>query len=116
MTFPKCSAPVSSCIVIDTCGEFAASIIDTDDKFATCINSDTGGKFSADVVDTGGKFAIGVVDTGANLLLVMLILVASLPPVFVDTWGAHDLRISPQILDKTLNDPNVIFRGLGEDD
>jgi hypothetical protein len=45
-------------------------------------------------VDTGDKFATDVVDTSVHL----------------------DLRISPRIVDKIRNDPNVIFRGLGEDD
>ncbi len=45
------------------------------------------------------KFAAGVVDTGGNL-----------PPVYLD------LRLSPQIFEKNRNDPNVIIRGLGEDD
>ncbi len=42
------------------------------------------------------KFAAGVVDTGGKVHL--------------------DLRISPLILEKIQNDPNVNFRGLGEDD
>ncbi len=62
-------------------------------------------KFAAGVVDTGGKFAAGVVDTGSNLPLVSLTPVVHL-----------DLRISPQIFGKIRNDPNVIIRGLGEDD
>ncbi len=57
-------------------------------------------KFATSAVDTGGKFAAGIIDTGGNL-----------PPV------VHlDLRISPRILEKIRNDPNVIFRGLGEGD
>ncbi len=47
-----------------------------------------------------GKFAVGVVDTCGIL-----------PPV------VHlDLRISPRIFEKIQNDPDVIFRGLGEGD
>ncbi len=42
------------------------------------------------------KFAAGVVNTSGKVHL--------------------DLRISPLILEKIQNDPNVIFRGLGEDD
>jgi hypothetical protein len=42
------------------------------------------------------KFAAGVVETSGKVHL--------------------DLRISPLILEKIQNDPNVIFRGLGEDD
>jgi hypothetical protein len=49
--------------------------------------------FAAGVVDTG------VVDTGV-----------------VDTVLHLDLQISPRIFDKIRNDPDVIFRGLGEDD
>jgi hypothetical protein len=56
--------------------------------------------FATGVNDIGGIFAAGVVHTGGNL-----------PPV------VHlDLRISPQIFEKILNDPYVIFRGLGEGD
>ncbi len=63
--------------------------------------------FAAGVIDTGGKFAAGVVDTGGNL-----------PPVsLTPVENLHlDLRISPQIFEKIRNDPNVIFRGLGEGD
>jgi hypothetical protein len=57
-------------------------------------------KFAAGVVDTGVKFAAGVVDTGGHL-----------PPVV----HLH-LRISPRIFEKIRNDPNLIFRGLGEGD
>ncbi len=58
-------------------------------------------KFAAGVVDTDSKFAAGVVDTGGNL-----------PPVV----HLLDLRISPRIFEKILNDPYVIIRGLGEGD
>jgi hypothetical protein len=39
-----------------------------------------------------------------------------LPPNVVDNSAvAHlDLRISPRIVNKIRNDPNVIFRGLGK--
>ena len=49
------------------------------------------------------KFAAGVVDTG-------------LPPVLLTPVVNLDLRISPRIFEKIRNDPNVIFRGLGEGD
>ena len=62
-------------------------------------------KFAAGVVDTGGKFATGVVDTGGNL-----------PPVSLTHVVHLDLRISPRIIEKIRNDPNVIIRGLGEGD
>jgi hypothetical protein len=51
------------------------------------------GKFTAIVVDTIGKFVTGVNDT-----------------------GVLDLRISPRIFKLIRNDPNVIFRGSGEND
>ncbi len=50
-------------------------------------------KCATDVIITYGKFATSVVDTGDHL----------------------HLQIS-QIFEKIRNDPNVIFRGLGEDD
>jgi hypothetical protein len=62
-------------------------------------------KFAAGVVDTGGKFAAGVVNTGGNL-----------PPVSLTPVVHLDLRISPRSFEKSRNDPNVIFRGLGEGD
>jgi hypothetical protein len=62
-------------------------------------------KVAAGVVDTGGNIATGIIDTGGNFPLV------SLTPV------VHiELRISPRIFEKILNDPKVIFRGLGEGD
>ncbi len=61
--------------------------------------------FSTDVNDTGGKFAASVVDTGGNL-----------PPASLTPVVHLDLRISPRIFEKIWNDPNVIIRGLGEDD
>jgi hypothetical protein len=57
--------------------------------------------FAAGVVDTGNKFAAGVADAGGKSLI----------PVV-----EPHLRISPRMLGKILNDPNVIFVGLGEDD
>jgi hypothetical protein len=42
------------------------------------------------------------------------VLVAKFLPLLI-TVGVHlDLQISPQIFTKILNDPNVIFRGLGK--
>ncbi len=73
-------------------------------------------KFAAGVVDTGGKFAAGVVDTGGNLPPVSLTSVANLPPVSLTPVVHLHLRISPRIFEKIQNDPNVIFRGLGEGD
>ncbi len=52
-------------------------------------------QISASVVDTGGSLS-----PVANLPLVVHL----------------DLRISPQIVEKILNDLSVISRGLGEDD
>ncbi len=42
--------------------------------------------------------------------------VANLPPVSVIPVVHLDLQISSRILEKNINDPSVIFRGLGEDD
>ncbi len=54
-------------------------------------------KFAAGIVDTGFKFATGGVgDTGDA------------------TW--LDLWIASQIFENIWNNPEVIFRGLGEDD
>jgi hypothetical protein len=41
---------------------------------------------------------------------------ANLPPVSLTPVVHLDLRISPRIFKKNRNDPNVIFRGLGEGD
>ncbi len=60
------------------------------------------------------KFAAGVVDTGGNLPPVSLTPVANLPPVSLTPVVHLDLRISPRIVEKIRNGPNVIFRGLGE--
>ncbi len=78
-------------------------------------------KFATGVVDTGGKFAAGVVDTGGNLLFVVVDTGVvdtggNLPPVSLTPVVHLDLRISPRIFEKNLNDPNVIIRGLGEGD
>jgi hypothetical protein len=62
-------------------------------------------KFTAGVVQNGGKCATGVVDTGSKFPTLVVV-----PVVYLD------LLISPQIFVKLQNDPNVIFRGLGEDD
>jgi hypothetical protein len=43
-------------------------------------------------------------------------LYVSVPPVSLIPVVHLDLRISPRIFEKFRNDPNVIFRGLGEDD
>jgi hypothetical protein len=49
-----------------------------------------------------------------SLIPVTLLPVANLPPV---SPVVHlDLRISPRIFEKNLDDPYVIFRGLGEGD
>ncbi len=53
---------------------------------------------------------------GQILPLVSLIPAAVLPPVSLTPVVHLDLRISPQIFEKIWNDPNVIFRGLGEGD
>jgi hypothetical protein len=34
----------------------------------------------------------------------------------IDTGGAPGLRITRRIFEKNRNDPNIIFRGMGEDD
>jgi len=39
-----------------------------------------------------------------------------IPPVSLTPVVHLDLRISPRIFEKIRNDPNVIFRGLGEGD
>jgi hypothetical protein len=62
-------------------------------------------KFAAGFFDTGGKLAASVIDTEGNL-----------PPVSLTPVVHLDLRISPRIFEKILNDPNVIIRGLGEGD
>jgi hypothetical protein len=74
--------------------------------------------------DTGGKFATGVNETSStgvllipveNLPSLLLTPVKNLPPVSL-ILGLHlDLRIYLRIFEKNLNDPKVIFRGLGED-
>ncbi len=65
---------------------------------------DTGSKFTAGVVDTCGEFVAGIND------------ISGTGGIFtagdIDTSGAP----SPKIFEKILNEPNVIFRGLGEDD
>jgi hypothetical protein len=56
----------------------------------------------------GGKFTSGVVDTRGDFLLVSTtpaVLVANLPPVLLIP-----------VVRKIQYDPNVIFRGLGEED
>jgi hypothetical protein len=62
---------------------------------------DNSGKFATGVVDTRNKFAAGVVDGGGKLLIPVVQL---------------HLRISLRMFGKYLNDPNIIFLGLGVDD
>ncbi len=69
---------------------FTTGVIDTSGKL-TEIVADTSGKICCRVIDTGHEFAKGVVDTGSA------------------PWLAT-------IFNKIWNDPNVIFRDLGEDD
>ncbi len=52
----------------------------------------------------------------ANFPPVSLIPTAILPPVSLTPVVHLDLRIAPWIFEKVRNDPNVIFRGLGEGD
>ncbi len=63
-----------------------------------------GSKYTAGVVDTGGKFIAGINDTSGTG--------DKLTTGDIDTSGAP----SPKIFEKILNEPNVIFRDLGEDD
>jgi len=53
-------------------------------------------KFTTGFINTGGKFVSGAIDIGG-------------PPFFY-------FRISQQIFKNILNDPNIIFRGMREDD
>ena len=71
-------------------------------------------KFAAGVADTGGKFAAGVVDTGGNLPPVSWTPAANLPPVSLTPVVHLDLRISPRIFKKILNDPHVISGAWGK--
>jgi hypothetical protein len=71
--------------------------------FATGV-VDTRSKFTVGVVDSGGKFIAGINDTSGTC--------GKFTAGDIDTSGAP----SPQIFKKILNEPNVIFRGLGEDD
>jgi hypothetical protein len=105
--------------------------------FATGV-FDTGGKFAPGVVDTDGNLPpeslipapVSLTPVAnlprcqqhkgnwwQNLPPVSLIPVANSPPVSL-TPVVHplDLRISPRIFEKIRNDPNAIFRGLGEGD
>jgi hypothetical protein len=80
--------------VVFTGSKFTAGVVDTGGKFVAGINdtSGTGGKFVAGINDTsgtGGKFTAGDIDV------------------------VHHLR---KFVEKILNEPIVIFRGLGEDD
>jgi hypothetical protein len=73
-------------------------------------------KLTAVVVDTGGNFATGVDDTGGKFAVVSLTQVVNFPPLSLIPVVHLDLRISPRIFEKIINDPNVIFRGFREDD
>ncbi len=57
-------------------------------------------------VDTGDKYATGVVTPVVSLLSLSLTQVLNLPPVALIPMMQLDLRISPQIFEKNLNDPN----------
>ncbi len=99
--------PLFATSVVDTGGKFVSGIIDTGVANLLPVSTTQGDlveKFAAGVVDTGGNFAAGVIDTGGKLAQVSL------------TQVHLDLRVSPRIFKKIRNDPNVIFRGLGEGD
>jgi hypothetical protein len=86
--------------------------------------------FAAGVVDNGGNLPTLSLTPAANSPPVSLTPVANLPPVSKTAaepmanlplvlliLGVHlDLQISLRIFEKIRNDPNVILRGLGEDD
>ncbi len=71
-------------------------------------------QFTAGVVDTGGKFATGVRVVVTGVVDTSRIFVTGI----VDTVAVSplNLRISLQNLEKSENDPHVIFRGFGEVD
>ncbi len=77
-------------------------------KFVAAVLVDTG------VLDTGGKFATGVNDTGGQWKSPERC--DQWPPVSMTPVVHLDLRISPRIFEKIRNNPNIIIRGLGEDD
>ncbi len=87
--------------------------------FATGVNH-TGGKFAAGVVATGGNLPSAALTSAANLPPVSLTPVANLPPVsttqveLVAKFVHLDLRISPRIFKKILNDPTVISGAWGK--
>jgi hypothetical protein len=89
---------------------FATGVNDTNGKFAASV-IDTSGKFAAGIVDTGGKFATGISNTCGTGDKIC----HNLPPVSLISVVHLDLQISPQIFEQILNDPGVIFRGLGKD-
>jgi hypothetical protein len=69
--------------------------------------------------NTRGKFAAGATTLPENLPPVSAtsaVPMANLLPVSLIPVVHLDLRISLSIFEKIQTDPNVIFRGLGEDD
>ncbi len=78
-----------------------------------------GGKFATGIKNTRGKFAAGATTLPENLPPVSAtsaVPMANLLPVSLIPVVHLDLRISLSIFEKIQTDPNVIFRGLGEDD
>jgi hypothetical protein len=61
--------------------------------------------FAAGIVDTSGKFAAGTVDTGGKFATGVRI-----------TSGTSGKTCRRTFSTKIRNNPDVIFRGLGEDD
>jgi hypothetical protein len=61
-------------------------------------------------------FTVSAVWYCSHYLLILLTLVANLPPVPLKPVVHINLPISLWILEKYRNDPNVIFSGVGEDD
>ncbi len=93
--------PLFATSVVDTCGKFIASVIDTGGNLPPVANFQLVSttlvklvaKFAAFVVDTGGKFATGIFDTG--------------------TLTCEYLR---EFSKKFRNGPNEILWGLGKTD
>jgi hypothetical protein len=86
---------------------FPTDVVNTGDKFTPGVIV-TGGKFATGIIATIGpvaKCAAGVVDTSGKFATCA-----------VDTAGASWLANISTNFDKIWNDPNVILRGLGEDD
>ncbi len=74
---------------------------------------DTSGNFTAiiietGVINTGGKFATGINNSSSTK--------GKIYSSVIDTRVHIDLQISRPIFEKFWNDPDVIFRCLGEDD